>query len=146
MTYYPNGYKDRQDSDQKYLILRVYDSVEDGYSFGDHIRKLGFDYVSTNVGRKDLNKYAVQTYRDNKPTLVIIDVNTPLCFEFVNRIKRSDPNSKIIIVTADITIQNDNRLFKGKVDGLVYKPYLNDELEVEINRIVKSKNVKVIAK
>lgn len=68
---------------------------------------------------------AVRLYKKFKPDVVLLDVMMPEYdgFYALENIRKIDPNSRIIMSTADKTLETRKRLEDGKVNAIVYKPY-----------------------
>jgi len=82
------------------------------------------------VGRGHDGKEAVELFEKHRPDFVLMDVMMPDYDGFygIEEIRKIDPNAKIIIVTADVSIQTKSKLKKLKPATVVHKPYEIDDL------------------
>ena len=86
-------------------------------------------------------------YKENKPDIVLMDVMMPDYDGFfgLKKIKEFDPNSKVIMVTADLTEETAQKLNDLGANEILYKPYEIDQVIRTINKIVDSKQAPLIA-
>ena len=77
------------------------------------------------VGRAHDGKEAVEAYEKLRPDIVLMDVMMPVYdgFYAIDKIRKFDPNSKIIMVTADLSVKTKEKLKELNVSGVVFKPY-----------------------
>jgi len=68
--------------------------------------------------------HGLQLYRENKPDLVITDINMPVMdgLEMVREIKNIDPNAKIVVMSAYNVKENFIESINLGVDGYLMKP------------------------
>ena len=100
---------------------------------------------------KDLNvlakakngKEAVEIYEKFKPDIVLMDVMMPVYdgFYAIEKIRKIDSNSKIIMVTADLSIKTKEKLKEMNVSGVVFKPYDIDRVLDVIHSIQNGQTV-----
>ena len=95
------------------------------------------------VGRGHDGKEAVEAYEKFKPDIVLMDVMMPTYdgFYAIEKIRKLDPNSKIIMVTADLSIKTKEKLKEMNVSGVVFKPYDIDRVLDVIHSIQKGQTV-----
>ena len=86
-------------------------------------------------------------YKENKPDIVLMDVMMPDYDGFfgLKKIKEFDSNSKVIMVTADLTEETAQKLNDLGADEILYKPYEIDQVIRTINKIIDSKPAPLIA-
>lgn len=82
-------------------------------------------------------KQAIELYKKYKPNIVLMDVMMPDHDGVfgLREIRRLDPNSKIILVTASVSNQTYERLVELNASAVVYKPYDIDHLLDIIDRV-----------
>jgi len=77
------------------------------------------------VGKGFDGNDAVKLYRQLKPDIVFLDVMMP---EYdgiyaLEKIKEINPNAVVMMVTADLTVETEQRLNELKANSIVYKPF-----------------------
>jgi len=74
---------------------------------------------------------AVSLYKQHRPDIVFIDMTMPIADGFfaIEKIKEFDPNAKIVAVTADFTLETQQRLEKDNVLAIIYKPFNQDQIK-----------------
>ena len=95
------------------------------------------------VGRGHDGKEAVETYEKFKPDIVLMDVMMPTYdgFYAIEKIRKIDPNSKIIMVTADLNKKTKEKLKEMNVSGVIFKPYDIDKVLDVIHSIQDGQTV-----
>ena len=95
------------------------------------------------VGRANDGKEAVEIYEKFKPDIVLMDVMMPVYdgFYAIEKIRKIDSNSKIIMVTADLSIKTKEKLKEMNVSGVVFKPYDIDRVLDVIHSIQNGQTV-----
>ena len=87
------------------------------------------DYLEMNqimvIGKGFNGKDAVELYQKLKPDIVFADVMMPEYdgFYALEKIRQIDPDTKIIMVTADLRAETEHRLKALKATGIVFKPF-----------------------
>jgi len=91
------------------------------------------------VGRGHDGKEAVELFEKHRPDFVLMDVMMPDYDGFygIKEIRKIDPNAKIIIVTADVSIETKAKLKDLKPSAVVHKPYEIDDLLEFMNNMEK---------
>ena len=82
-------------------------------------------------------KEAFEAYQKFSPDLVFLDVMMPLYdgFYALEKIKELNPSSVVIMITADLTHETENRLKILNADATVFKPYDIKTVTETINRL-----------
>ena len=82
---------------------------------------------------------AVELYQKTKPDVVFLDVMMPIYDGLygLEKIKQFDPNARVIMVTADLTQQTNDRLMSLGADMIIHKPFEIEEILVALNRITQ---------
>ena len=95
------------------------------------------------VGRAHDGKEAVESYEKLRPDIILMDVMMPVYdgFYAIERIRKFDPNSKIIMVTADLSKKTKERLKELNVSGVIFKPYDIDRVLDVIHSIQKGQTI-----
>ena len=80
---------------------------------------------------------AVELYSKFKPDIVLLDIMMPEFdgFYAIEKIRATDPDSKFVILTADITAGTKARLEKLNSAAVFYKPYEIDEVLQVIKKL-----------
>jgi len=71
----------------------------------------------------------LKLFEEKRPDIVFSDIWMPEYdgFYLLNNLKEKYPNSKIIMVTADLTSETDSKLKSSKADSVIFKPFkIND--------------------
>jgi|SRR5579872_2292734 len=89
------------------------------------------------VGKGYSGKDAIDLYKKLKPDFVFLDIMMPLYdgFYALERIKKIDKNSHVIVVTADMTAETAERIDKFHIPYM-YKPYEFEEIVKLIKRLL----------
>ena len=95
------------------------------------------------VGKGNDGKEAVDIYKKFKPDIVLMDVMMPVHdgFYAIEKIREFDPKSKIIMVTADLSVKTKERLKEMNVSGVVFKPYDIDRVLDVIHSIQNGQTI-----
>lgn len=99
------------------------------------------------VGKAKNGLQALKIYKQSKPDIVLMDVMMPDYNGFfgLEKIKEFDSNSKIVMVTADLTENTAQRLHELGADEILYKPYEIDQVMKTINQLLESKEEPIVA-
>ncbi len=108
----------------------VDDDLDTVEVFSQYLRLKGIDVVGTGYNGKE----AFELYQELKPDVILLDMKMP---EFdgkyaIDKIKKFDPNAKIIVVTG----YHDYQIDKNQVAAIFYKPYEINEIMAAIQKIV----------
>ncbi|TBR23274.1 MAG: response regulator [Candidatus Nitrosotenuis sp.] len=100
--------------------------VDDDYNtvvtFTDFLQFNGIRVVGTGYAGKD----AVKMYEKLRPGVVFLDVMMPKPYDgfyALENIRKLNPDAVVIMVTADLTEQTEDRLRQLRASAIVYKPF-----------------------
>lgn len=119
-------------------ILVVDDQKAVCYSLQRFLQSEGYEVHTTTSG-----KDALSFLNDAKPDLVIMDVRMPGMdgIEVLEKIKQSQPDVQVIIMTAYSTTEKAIQAIKlGSYDYII-KPFDNDELLIRVRDAIKTKEL-----
>ena len=96
--------------------------------FGEHLELKNIRVLGRGYNGKD----AVELYQRFRPDLVFLDVKMPdyTGFYALEKIKQINPDAKIIMVTADLTEETENKLIELQASYIAYKPIALDNLKI----------------
>ena len=116
-------------------VIIVDDDKDTVEIFEDFLKFKGFNVLGIGHNGKD----AVDLYEKFKPDVVLLDVMMPEFSGFygLENIRKIDPDSKVIMVTADMTQKTEEKLIQLNASAVLYKPYEIDEV---VNTIIKVNN------
>ena len=91
------------------------------------------------VGKGYNGKDAVDLYQKLKPDVVFLDVLMPKYdgFYALEKIRQLNPDSKVIMVTASLTAQTEDKLNELNASSIIYKPYDIDNVIKTVKRVLK---------
>ncbi len=91
------------------------------------------------LGRGFDGRTAVELYKKHNPDVVLLDVMMPDYDGFygLEKIRKIDPDAKIIMVTADLTSDTEKKLVDLKASAMIYKPYEIDSVIETIEKVNK---------
>ena len=90
------------------------------------------------VGKGYNGSEAVKLYQKWKPEVVFLDVMMPTCdgFYALEHIRRINSDVVIIMVTADLTIETENKLRALNASAIIYKPFDIDQVMKAVANLV----------
>jgi len=93
----------------------------------------------TVLGRGYNGKTAVELYEKHKPDIALLDVMMPEYdgFYALENIKKTNPDAKLIMVTADLTFDTEKKLKELSASAVIYKPYEIDSVIETIHNVYK---------
>ena len=93
----------------------------------------------TVLGRGYNGKTAVELYETHKPDIALLDVMMPEYdgFYALENIKKTNPDAKLIMVTADLTFDTEKKLKELSASAVIYKPYEIDSVIETIHSVYK---------
>ncbi len=98
------------------------------------------------LGRGKNGRDAIRLYQKLRPDLVLMDLVMPEYDGFygIEKIRKFDPKSKIMIISASLTHTYVQKLLKMKVNSISLKPYdLNNVIEL-IHKVNQGMEVKKV--
>lgn len=118
-------------------VIVIDDDLDTVDVFSEYLEMKGIKVIGNGHNGKD----AVELYHKLKPDVVFLDVLMPHYdgFYAVTTIQKTDPNVKVIMVTADLTQDTADRLEEMNITDIIYKPYEFDDVLTAINRIMQKK-------
>jgi len=92
------------------------------------------------LGRGYDGRTAIELYKKHNPDVVLLDVMMPDYDGFygLEKIRKIDPDAKIIMVTADLTSDTEKKLIDLKASAMIYKPYEIDSVIETIEKVNKA--------
>ena len=90
------------------------------------------------VGKARNGLEALKIYKKTKPDIVLMDVMMPDYNGFfgLEKIKKFDKESKVVMVTADLTESTAQKLNDLGADEILYKPYEIEQVMKTINKLL----------
>lgn len=115
-------------------VIVIEDDKELAESFCDYLRIMDIDVLAHGSNGQE----ALELYEKFDPDLVLMDVMMP---EYdgiygLEKIREFDPNANVILVTADLKQETEEKLIAMNASGIVYKPYEMDNLIETIQRVI----------
>lgn len=95
--------------------------------FSDVLEFMGLEVLALGYSGSD----AVSLYKKHRPEIAFIDIMMPQTdgFYALEKIREFDPKAKVVAVTADITIETQQRLDDMNVTAIIYKPFDQNEIK-----------------
>lgn len=95
------------------------------------------------VGTAASGTVALENIRKTTPDIVIMDINIPEMngIEVLRHIKKDDPNTKVILITAFNEFDFAHQAIKAKVDDFLLKPIRPAQLIEAVNQAITSLKV-----
>ena len=114
-------------------VIVVDDDPDTVDVFREYLAIKGIDVI----GRAYNGKEAVELYLQLKPDVVFCDVMMPEYdgFYALEKIRRNDPDAKVIMVTADIAADTKEKLIELKATAVIYKPYDIDNVIETMHKV-----------
>ena len=77
------------------------------------------------LGKAYNGQDGVKLFEEKKPDIVFSDIWMPEFdgFYLLNSLKEANPQTKVIMVTADLTQETDQKLKESKADAVIFKPF-----------------------
>jgi two-component system OmpR family response regulator len=116
------------------LILVVDDEASLAEMVCDALNISGHTAVAANDGAA-----ALAIVREQRPALVITDVNMPKIdgFELLDRLRKSGNETPVIVLTARTDKQDLTTGFRSGADDYLVKPFVLQELILRVNAVLK---------
>ncbi|MDD2413784.1 MAG: response regulator [Eubacteriaceae bacterium] len=95
------------------------------------------------VGSAASGLTALAGIKETDPDIILMDINIPEIngIEVLRRVKRADPNKKVILITAFNEFDFAHQAIKAKVDDFLLKPIRPDQLLTAIHQAILSLTV-----
>jgi len=107
--------------------------------FSDYLELQGVQIVGVGYNGKE----AVELYHDKKPEIVFLDISMPDYdgFYALKKIKESNEDSVVILITGDLTKETETKAEELKASAIIYKPFKIDKLLDVIGKLEKNKMI-----
>ena len=94
------------------------------------------------VGKAYNGLEGIKLFEEKHPDIVFSDIWMPEYdgFYLLINLKKNHPNAKIIMITADLTQETDQRLAKSNADSVIFKPFKSNHVMRAIEKIIKNSN------
>ena len=114
-------------------VIVVDDDQDTAEVFCEYLNIKGLDVIGKGYDGNE----AVELYEKLKPDILLCDVMMPQYdgFYALKKIRSIDPNAKVIMVTADMTSDTEEKLKELNATALVYKPYEIDSIIETIDKV-----------
>ncbi|MQM72153.1 MAG: response regulator [Eubacteriaceae bacterium] len=91
------------------------------------------------VGTAASGKDALKGIEETDPQIILMDINIPEIngIEVLRRVKKADPEKKVILITAFNEFDFAHQAIKAKVDDLLLKPIRPEQLIAAINQAIE---------
>lgn len=95
--------------------------------FTDILNLMGLEIVGQGYSGED----AISLYKKHRPDVAFIDVVMPQKngFYALEEIREYDPDAKVVAVTADFTLETQQKLEDLRVSAIIYKPFNPGEIK-----------------
>src|SRR5574338_1397766 len=95
--------------------------------FSDILELIGLEVVGQGYSGDD----ALSLYQNYRPDVAFIDIVMPHAngFYALEKIRECDPDAKVVAVTADFTLETQQRLEELKISAIIYKPFNQNEIK-----------------
>lgn len=105
--------------------------------FVDYMEMLNVEVL----GKGYNGKQAVELYEKQRPDIVFLDLMMPEYDGFfaLEKIRQIDPDATIIVVTADLRSDSEQKLAELKPTEVLFKPFAPEILEKIIKKYKKSR-------
>ena len=109
-----------------------FDTVE---VFSDYLELKNIHVLGKGYNGKD----AVDLYKKLNPDVVFLDVLMPDYdgFYALEKIRQVNPKAHVIMVTASLTAQTEDKLKDLNASAIIFKPYEIDQVIETVNRVLK---------
>ena len=103
------------------------DDVNTTKVFSDILELMGVDVLAQGHDGND----AISLYMKYRPEIVFTDIMMPNADGFygIKKIIEFDPHAKIVVVTADISDETQNRLKDLDITAVICKPFNQNEIK-----------------
>ena len=120
-------------------VLVTDDDTDTREVFGTMLELNGFEVV----GKAKDGKEASELYVELHPDVVLLDIMMPNYdgFYAMEKIKKFDPDAKIVVVTGDLTEKTAKRLTDLGAIEMLYKPYEIDDVAKVVTAAAQGKKL-----
>ncbi len=120
-------------------VIIVDDEMDYAAVFSEYLEIYDFEVLGIGHSGKD----AFELYQKHRPDAVFLDLMMLEYYGFygLEKIRKFDPNAKIIVITADVTESTKRRLSLLGPNALIYKPF---DLKVIFSTLKKLEEVSAI--
>ena len=120
-------------------VLVTDDDTDTREVFGTMLELNGFEVI----GKAKDGKEASKLYIELHPDVVLLDIMMPNYdgFYAMEKIKKFDPDAKIVVVTGDLTEKTAKRLTDLGAIEMLYKPYEIDDVAKVVNAAAQGKKL-----
>lgn len=121
-------------------VILIDDDVDSTEIYSEYLSIKGFNVVG--VGHN--GKEAAELYRKLKPDVTVLDIMMPHFDGFfgIHEIRKMRKNAKIIIATADVSVETAKKLEDLSPYAILHKPYDLDSLEDLLEEVKNMENTK----
>ena len=120
----------------------VDDDVDTVEVFSEFLALRDIDVVATaNNGLEGFKRY-----EEKQPDIVFSDIWMPDYdgFYLLKTLKENYPDSKIIMITADLTQETDEKLKKFNADSVLFKPFKIEDVMDMVSKVLTEKKQSII--
>jgi len=95
--------------------------------FSELLGFMGLDVLACGYNGND----AISLYQKYRPEIIFTDIMMPFFDGFygIEKIKEFDPDAKIVAVTADVSLETEQRLNNLNIEAVIYKPFDQSEIK-----------------
>jgi len=115
-----------------------FDTVE---VFSEFLTLQNIDVLGTASNGLD----GIKLFEEKHPDIVFSDIWMPEYdgFYLLTKLKKSYPDSNIIMVTADLTHETDEKLKASKADSVIFKPFKIDHVMAAIDKVTNGEEAPI---
>ena len=87
----------------------------------------------------------IKLFEEKHPDIVFSDIWMPEYdgFYLLTKLKKNYPDSNIIMVTADLTHETDEKLKASKADSVIFKPFKIDHVMAAIDKVTNGEETPI---
>lgn len=120
----------------------VDDDIDTVEVFSEFLKLRDIDVVATANNGLD----GFKLYVEKQPDVIFSDIWMPDYdgFYLLKNLKENYPNSKIIMITADLTKETSEKLKKLNADSILFKPFKIESVMDTISKVLTEKRQTII--
>lgn len=125
---------------EKISSIVIDDDVDTVSVFADYLKLKQINVLGCGYNGKE----AVQLFQKHKPDVVFLDHRMPEydgLYALYN-IRQIDPDAKIIMITADNTVDLNPKILELKPSAIIHKPFNIDKILQTVERVLDEKIIK----